>query len=147
VITPNGKASLTVQAYELAPGGVMESANPTKRKIERQDCIIDARVYIPGHMAITCKIRDITPQGAKLVFDEPLLETKKILVLLPSIGKVWAADIRWRRGRTTGVRFIVGEADLEAAPPPKLKSDVFALRLQVAQLAKTAKRLASARAG
>jgi hypothetical protein len=112
-----------------------------KRKTVRQKCLVDARIYLDGELAIDCSIDDLTPEGARLIAEKPIPRFKrKVLIFIPSIGAVWAAHIRWRRGQSLGVEFIVGEADLigtEKAPDPKL----FALRMQCAQVSKTVKRM------
>jgi len=116
-----------------------------KRKTVRQKCIVDARIYFDGEPAMDCSIGDVTPEGARLTADKPIPRLiPKVLIFIPSIGAVWAAHVRWRRGQSLGVEFIVGEADLtgtENAPDPK----IFALRLQCAQIANTAKRMSAAR--
>jgi|GEM_PF-3395126 len=112
-----------------------------KRKTVRQKCIVDARLYFDGEPAIDCSIDDITPEGARLIVERPVPRPmRKILIFIPSIGAVWAANIRWRRGQSLGLEFIPGEADLAGtttASDPK----VFALRMQCAQLSNTAKRI------
>jgi len=110
-----------------------------RRKAARQDCVVDARAFMYGRPAVRCKILDVTPEGAKLEAEEDILAAT-IFVLIPSIAEVWAARVCWRRDRTIGVQFLHGQADL-----PKLhdqsEPDVFALRLQVAQIKQTAKRM------
>jgi hypothetical protein len=87
-------------------------------------------------------MKDITPQGAKLVAGENIA-LGKALVFIPEIGKVWAPLVTWRRGHTVGVQFIAGEADLtKDEKPPRL--EVFALHIQLAQMKKTTARLAKA---
>ncbi len=120
----------------------MSSLVGLRRKLPRQACVIEARVLMPGRAAVPCKIRDVTPDGARLVAKQPIFGADKILLLTPALAEVWAAEVRWRRGAALGIKFCPGEADLpeaDAAAP-----DNFALRLQAAQLARTAKRLASA---
>lgn len=116
-----------------------------KRKTVRQKCIVDARIYIDGQPAMDCSINDVTPEGAQLTIKKPLPRLlRKVLIFIPSIGTVWAAQIRWHRGLTLGVEFVVGEADLlgtENAPNPIL----FALRMQTAQLSNNRKRTAASK--
>lgn len=120
------------------------SSTSNLRKTERKNCLLDARAYADGRPAIRCVLRDITPQGAKLVTGETIA-SRKILLSLPAIGEVWAALIRWRRGATLGVQFVHGEADLAEVENPS-EPGLFALRLQVAQVTETARRLPKARA-
>ncbi|HXY57708.1 MAG TPA: PilZ domain-containing protein [Methylocystis sp.] len=122
------------------------SSTLSRRKIERKDCLLDARAYVDGRPAICCRVRDITPHGAKLI-TESAITARKMLLFLPAIGEVWATEVRWRRGGTAiGVRFLHGEADLVEAENLS-KPDSFALHLQVAQVAETAHRLSKSGAG
>lgn len=121
------------------------SLTSTRRKTERKTCLLQARAYADGQAAVRCELRDLTPDGAKLVAAEPLT-ARKLLLLLPAIGEVWAAEVRWRRGGLLGVRFVPGEADLVGLENPS-DSDVFAMRLQVAQVAKSAQSLPKKRVG
>ena len=122
------------------------SSTLSHRKIARKDCLLDARAYVDGRPAVRCKVRDITPHGAKLIV-ESAMTAQKMLLLLPAIGEVWAAQVRWRRGVTTiGVRFLHGEADLtDAGILPKV--DSFVLQLQAAQASETARRLTKSGSG
>ncbi|WP_020176639.1 PilZ domain-containing protein [Methyloferula stellata] len=122
----------------------MGSTITSRRKAERQKCIVEARVYADGHPALLCRIADLTPDGAKLIAYRPVPALSgKIMVFIPSIGEVWAARIRWCRVQSLGVEFICGEADL-AEPETPPEPETFALRMQVAQIADTAKRLSAA---
>ncbi len=116
----------------------------TRRKTQRKDCIVEARAYADHKSAVHCIIRDVTPEGAKLVAKERIA-ARRILLFLPAIGEVWAADVRWRRGETLGIQFVPGEADL---PKVDASSDpgAFALRLQVAQAVNSAQRLPKSQA-
>ncbi len=117
---------------------------PVRRKSERQKCIVAARAYFDGHPALHCSITDVTPEGAKLLAETPIpARGTNILVFIPALGEVWAARIRWRRAQSLGVEFISGEADLTGTEPT-LNPDVFALRVQLAQVTDTAKRMAAA---
>jgi hypothetical protein len=121
----------------------MSSLTGLRRKALRMTCSVEARVLVDGRPAIPCTILDVTPHGAKLVTEGKVATGGKVFLLIPSIAEVWAADVRWRRGATHGVKFIRGEADLPA-DTGVAESDSFALRLQVAQMARSAKRLSPA---
>jgi len=116
------------------------SVDARRCKTERQNCVVEVRAYVDGQPTIPCTMKDMTPQGAKLVAAENIA-SGKILMFIPAIGEVWAGLVRWRRGHTVGVRFIVGEADLITDEKPSWPEE-FALRVQLAQMKKTTKRLA-----
>ncbi|MGP8231718.1 MAG: PilZ domain-containing protein [Methylovirgula sp.] len=120
----------------------MTSLIGLRRRVPRKTCSVEARMLIAGRPSVPCTVRDVTPDGAKLVADEKIGATDKILLLIPALAEVWAAEVRWRRGLALGVKFVRGEADLPGADGGA--PDNFALRLQTAQLARTVKRLASA---
>jgi hypothetical protein len=105
-------------------------------------CAVQARVLLTDRPSLPCTIRDVTPDGAKLVASHMIDAPDKILVLIPSIGEVWAGEVCWRRSHSLGVKFIRGEADLPAEANGTA-ADTFALRLQAAQLSRTAKRLSA----
>jgi hypothetical protein len=113
-----------------------------RRKLLRMTCSVEARAFVGGRPAVRT-IRDVTPDGARLVTDGRIATGDKILLLIPSIAEVWAADVRWRRGTALGVKFIRGEADLPG-DASTAEPDAFALRLQVAQMARSARRLSAA---
>jgi hypothetical protein len=121
----------------------MTSLTGLRRKTLRMTCSLEARAFLDGAPAIKCTIHDVTPDGARLVTEGKIATGDKILLLIPSIAEVWAADVRWRRGTALGVKFIRGEADLPG-DASTAKPDAFALRLQVAQMARSAKRLSAA---
>jgi PilZ domain len=112
------------------------------RKFERHDCFVEARAFVGGSPAIVCRIMDITPDGAKLVAETNIPPANKLLVLIPCLVQVWAAEVRWRRGNECGVRFRTGEADL-AKPPAGSEPDLFALALQTSQLRERRRRLSA----
>jgi hypothetical protein len=116
---------------------------PDRRRSVRQKCFVEARAFFDSQPALPCSIMDVTPLGAKLTTKAPVpARAEKILVFIPAIGKIWAARICWQRGQSLGVEFICGEADLTQTENPA-DAGTFALRLQVAQIAKTVKRLSA----
>ncbi len=115
----------------------MSSLVGLRRKAPRKTCVVEARVLLADRPSVPCTIRDVTPDGAKLVADGRIDATDKILLLIPSIAEVWAAQVRWRRGHSLGVKFIRGAADLPAAES-EAEASTFALRLQVAPMSRTA---------
>ncbi len=121
----------------------MTSLTGLRRKTLRMTCSLEARAFLDGSPAIKCTIRDVTPDGARLVTEGKIATGDQILLLIPSIAEVWAADVRWRRGTALGVKFIRGEADLPG-DASTAEPDAFALRLQVAQMARRTKRLSAA---
>jgi hypothetical protein len=86
---------------------------------------------------LECSIRDLTPEGARLVLpaDAPAAIPGKVLLLLPSLGELWAARVCWQARSAIGVEFVLGEADRRAGGAAKYP-DIFALQVQVAELAR-----------
>ena len=118
----------------------MTSLIGLRRKAPRKTCSVEARILLADRPSVPCTIRDVTPDGARLVAEDLIEATDKVLLLIPSIAEVWAAEVRWRRGQTLGLRFIRGAADLPEANGTA-EPNAFALRLQTAQLARTAKQI------
>jgi hypothetical protein len=121
----------------------MASMMVSRRRAARQKCIVEARAYAEGCQAVRCSLRDVTPLGAKLIAEEDIQASGKILVFVPSVGELWAAMVRWQRGRTFGVEFMRGEADFATAEDVS-EPDTLAQRVQVAQVVELAKRLPEA---
>lgn len=112
----------------------MDVFRKDRRSLNRYRCLVSARLIIPGRPSIGCAIRDLTPEGAKVVLNavDPQIIPKKVFILLPGLGELWAAKVCWRDVDTLGVAFITGEADKSETPR---NPDIFALRVQVADLA------------
>lgn len=116
----------------------MENANSFDRRgFGRRRCLVAARLIIFAQPSLDCAIRDLTPEGARLVFapDEPPSLPERFLLFLPGVDELWAARLRWRNGLEIGVEFIAGEADWSKAPR---YPDLFALRVQVAEMQRAA---------
>lgn len=106
--------------------------DPERRTGNRHRCHAGARLFISGRPSIPCAVRDLTPDGARLDLSsqESLEIPEKLFVLLPGVGELWAARIRWRKDGEIGVEFVAGEADWTRPRYP----DLFALRVQVAEM-------------
>jgi hypothetical protein len=90
------------------------SENFSDRRIsKRQEVLMSARLYIPGMPVIECEIRDLTPEGARVVpvSSDLSLLPEKVLLFIPGMGEVWAASVCWGNDGAFGVKFLPGEAD------------------------------------
>jgi hypothetical protein len=107
-----------------------------RRSHNRHRCLVSARLYVPGQPAVECSIRDLTPEGARITLPADALRMlpDKLLLLLPGLAELWAVRVCWRSRHTIGVEFVPGEADTHM--PSTQYSDIFALRVQVADLAR-----------
>ena len=76
----------------------------------RDVCDIGALIRIPtGDGAIECRVVDISARGARLILDPVVDLPLKFVLALPLIDENYderRVELRWRRGRANGVRFL-----------------------------------------
>jgi len=104
-----------------------------QRAVERRKCLVEANIILPGRPAIHCHILDLTKSGARLRHFGETYIYNRIMLFIPSLPSVFAAQVRWRKDADVGVRFLFGEADLPIDGPHG-PDDGFVLNLQLAQL-------------
>jgi hypothetical protein len=73
-------------------------------------------VYNSGSSLINCIIRDRSEGGAKLVLPAASVLPQRFELLSVSEGKLYPAEIMWRRGDELGIMFIGAPTP---APPSK----------------------------
>jgi len=118
----------------------MSPVRSDRRKTVRHGCKIRARFFIESRPAVACVIEDITLAGARIFAGEQIRAATRMLILIPSVGELWPAEVCWRREDAFGIRFMRSQADAldtEDAPSGAL----FAMQLQVDQMTGAAERL------
>jgi PilZ domain len=66
-----------------------------------------------------CAVVDVSPGGAKIVTEVAFdVKDRLALTLLADHSKRHACEVVWRRGKTYGLKFIVGEPVAEAIDGP-----------------------------
>jgi PilZ domain len=77
-----------------------------RRRSERQPSLLRGRVYFnSGRCSLDCLIRDISYEGARIVFSDPVSIPDVIRLAIPKKNRMMDATVRWRRGLAVGVVF------------------------------------------
>jgi hypothetical protein len=97
-----------------------------RRRSVRQRCFLYGRVYFNnGRNALDCIIRDISYEGARIVFSEPVNIPDEIRLAIPERNRMFDAIVRWRHANTIGVVFSElvprGRVATAAAPRARLE--------------------------
>jgi hypothetical protein len=77
-----------------------------RRRSVRQKCRLRGRVYFnDGRNWANCLIRDISYEGARIVFTNRLKIPDSFLLTIPEKKRMLHANVRWRHGNRIGVVF------------------------------------------
>jgi hypothetical protein len=80
-----------------------------RRRSERQPSFLRGRVYFnSGHCSLDCLIHDISYEGARIIFSDPVSIPDVIRLAIPKKNRMMDASVRWRRGLAMGVVFTSG---------------------------------------
>jgi hypothetical protein len=89
------------------------------RQSMRQQCLLRGRVYFNnGRCSLDCLIRDISDEGARIAFFDPVNIPDVIRLYIPKKNRTMDASVQWRRGLTIGVtftQFMPGAQGVESA--------------------------------
>jgi len=114
-----------------------------RRRSQRQKSFLRGCVYINKRRgAIDCLIRDISDQGARIIFSDAVNVPDIVELYIPQKEQMLRAHVQWRHGDEVGLAF-PDAAGLPGAPPQfadlaqrvaELESEVGALRRILKQL-------------
>lgn len=90
-----------------ASGGVEQ------RGARRQRALKAAKVVLSNWTMVDCTLRDLSDEGARLVFDGATSLPPEFRVMIVAAGTMRPARLLWQRGLSAGVGFAGPE---EAAP-------------------------------
>src|SRR3954470_10463328 len=77
-----------------------------RRKIARQKSLLRGTVYFDNRRrAIECLVRDISPYGARLIFDGAATTPDVIELTIPQKEQTLRVHVIWRHGEELGVAF------------------------------------------
>jgi hypothetical protein len=108
------------------------------------------RTYLEGHVAfndrystVTCLVRNMSQNGAKIVFEAAAFIPSAFDVLIPQRGESRRARIVWREDTQAGITFVESEKTAAVAIESgrkikKLEAECNALAARVAQLSEPA---------
>jgi hypothetical protein len=117
-----------------------------RRKASRQRSFLHGCIYFNNRRsAIDCLVRDVSPEGAKLIFSQTATVPDIVDLHLPQKDQMLRARVQWRTVGEVGVAFETGTA--AAAAPAAAAGDlaqrVEQLEAEVATLKRLVKRLKS----
>jgi PilZ domain len=120
-----------------------------RRHAARKRSFLQGRVYYNHHRSsVDCVVRDISDEGAKLVFGEAVAIPDEVELYLPGKEELHRVAVQWRRGSEVGVDFndlaALSEGETPATAPAapadvmgrllKLESEFAILKRTVTEL-------------
>jgi hypothetical protein len=113
-----------------------------RRDNRRQKSFLQGFVYFDKRRGVMgCLIRDLSGDGARIIFSESVTIPEHIYLHIPQREKTLRAQVQWRRGDETGLAFEVAPAAAEAGHDNELIHRVLHLEAQLAELKRTVKKL------
>ena len=76
-----------------------------KRRTHRQRTLREAKAILSERTSIDCVMRDVTDEGAHLVFGDGFALPSEFRVLIVMKNVTVPARVLWQRGRDVGVAF------------------------------------------
>jgi hypothetical protein len=119
-----------------------------RRRSARQKSFLRGCIYFNNRRAaVDCLIRDISRDGARLIFSDTVTTPDLVELYIPQKEQTVRARVHWRHGQEVGVGF---DTSATAARRPidvgDLVERVQSLEAEIATLRRTVRRLKSATA-
>lgn len=116
-----------------------------RRAVTRHKSFLQGRIYFNNRRsAVDCLIRDISDQGAHIIFSDTISIPDVVDFYVPQKDQTLRARVEWRHGEEAGLSFeqaVVPQDPGQPTPPEDLATRVHNLEAEVAQLWKMIKRL------
>ena len=113
-----------------------------RRKAPRQKSFLRGMVYFNNRRSsFDCLIRDITPEGARLVFSSSVSTPDVIELFIPQKEQTLTARVMWRNGEEIGLSFAQAEATDQPAEVGDLTQRVARLEAEITALKRIVKKL------
>src|SRR5215216_2022471 len=104
-----------------------------RRNSARQKSFLHGRIYFNNRRsAIDCLIRDVSGEGARLIFSQTGSIPDVVELHIPQKDQTLRAHVQWRSGEEVGVAFKAAQAQAPAAAD--LEERVQQLETEVAAL-------------
>jgi hypothetical protein len=120
-----------------------------RRKSARQKSFLRGCIYFNKRRSVAdCLIRDISDEGAKIIFSDTISIPDVIELYIPQKEQTLRAQVQWRHGNELGVTF--GEASPALTQPAEtgdLATRVAQLETEMAAMRRLLKRLKAEVAG
>jgi hypothetical protein len=109
-----------------------------RRKAPRQKSLLRGCIYFNNRRsAVDCLIRDISSDGARLVFSDATAVPDIVDLYIPQKEQTLRSRVKWRHGQEAGVSFEQVAAAASSDPPKetsKLARRVAQLEVEIAAL-------------
>jgi PilZ domain len=113
-----------------------------RRTSARHKSLLRGRIHFNNRQsAVDCLVRDLSDEGAKLIFADTAGIPDKIELYIPQKEQTLLARVRWRSDGEVGVAFKSVQASARNAGVAELADRVEQLEAQVASLKRMLKRL------
>lgn len=77
-----------------------------RRRSIRQKSFLRGRVYFnSGRNSVDCLIRDISHEGARIIFSDPVNIPDVVQLYIPDKMRTVSARVQWRHGNKIGLAF------------------------------------------
>lgn len=115
-----------------------------RRNSIRQKSFLRGRIiFNKGRNAFDCLIRDISGDGARIIFSEMVSTPDVVDLYIPQKEQTMRARVQWRRGDEIGLAFPDAACAADDATDGKLARRVAQLESEVASLRRIVRRLRS----
>ena len=115
-----------------------------RRKTTRRKSLLRGRIYYNNHRnSVDCTIRDISGEGARLIFSDAVTVPDVMDVYIPQKEQTLRAHAHWRHGRELGVTFAASPvpAPEQLTAPEDLAGRIDKLETEIASLKRMVRRL------
>jgi len=93
-----------------------------RRRAPRQRTFLAGRLaYGDPAVTISCGIRNLSPAGARIALESPVLLTLSVRLLVPRDGVAHDATVIWRRGAQVGLA-LTGAHDLRDSVDEQIRT-------------------------
>ena len=114
-----------------------------RRRAARKKSFLRGCIYFNKRRSVAdCLIRDISEEGAKIIFSDTISIPDVIELYIPQKEQTLRAEVQWRHGNELGVTF--GETDQSLSQPAEagdLAARVAQLETEMAAMRRMLKRL------
>ena len=87
-----------------------------RRRFPRLRSYLGGRIDFGWNSAMDCLVRNLSSEGAKLVFTNTLAVGDTFDLFIPQQGRTRRVRMTWRQPEAMGVRFLDAEAGLNVVP-------------------------------
>jgi len=106
-----------------------------RRRSKRQKSFLRGAIcFANRHGAMPCMIRDLSDQGAHIIFSEAVSLPEKVELHIPQKRKAFQARVQWRHGDELGLAFSTADAAVDSLPADALVARIGQLESEITTL-------------